>query len=141
MGTDRQSQRAHAQHSRAEGKQPTPAYPIRLSVCTGAWQLEAWSIWGRLGACLHCIQPSLILDILHTHTLLPQETRVPRSRGGGVWRPEKVGLKGRNLPGNDCIWELSFFVMVPMVTICDGKECGTGAPPPDWDALYLERRS
>lgn len=30
--------------------------------------------------------------------------------------------------------------MVPMVTICDGREGGT-KPPPAWDALYLERKA
>ena len=46
----------------------------------------------------------------HTHThpapSRKQGTEVKGRRG--VEAERESGLKGRNLPGNDCIWELSF---------------------------------
>lgn len=54
-----------------------------------------------------------------------------------VW-VKRIGENGRNR-GEMIVFISCLSVAVPMVTICDGKECEEGRLMPDWDALYLPK--
>lgn len=51
---------------------------------------------------------------------------------------KRIGENGRNR-GEMIVFISCLSVAVPMVTICDGKECEKGRLMPDWDALYLAK--
>lgn len=109
MGKERGEEGA-TQHSRTAGKAACPAYPsVRWSALEHGSRGpgRAGILWGG-GPTRLWARPRLSPG-LFKHTPHPLEKPGNRGQGEeGVEAEGERGAEGRNLPGNDCIWELSF---------------------------------